>query len=437
MLIVFLFSGCGGGSQIPAPTVNLYISESKVSVGTSVTLTWSSLNASSCTGLESMTGGAQATSGSKAITPTVGGQFSYTLSCDGVGGNTKSSVLLIVPMPVLKSSYENKIAAGKVLGPVKTNGDATAFADFLQDGSYSMVRMSLIYDVNKPISSAIPGQIYFYQNKNGVWNDITSKLITNTTACIHPRKAMVADINGDRKPDVVFACHGYDSPPFPGEQQHILLSQPDGTYKNVTLPTTAYAHGGSVADVKGNGFADIVYTDTIVRKQPFYLVNNNDGTFTEDSTRIPQSLKKVNCCERPIYSMEFIDFNNDDKYDLWVGASIHNADANGYVNNINSEIYYGIFGGNFSTTVSKILPSSLVAGATLDIIFEKGKIYLLNTLDYTGISIDKYDINNNAFSTPYTHTGNYPNAGSWFPWIIIYNDNISASNSDYQVSIPK
>jgi len=444
-----VLTACGGGGdtspqtakQSP-PIVNITLSKTKANVGTSVTLTWSSSGAISCVGSESMTAGTQLLSGSTTITPNVGGQFNYTISCAGAGGTANNSVLLRVPMPVFKSSYENKMAAGKILGPQKyTGANATAYADFLQDGSYSMVTMTLEYDAAKSISQASTGHIHFFQNTNGTWTDITSKLITDTTGCIHPRKAMVADINGDGKPDVVFACHGYDAPPYSGEKQRVLLSQTDGTYKNALLPITAYAHGGSVADFDGNGYADIIYTDTSIRMEPFYLLNNKDGTFTEDSVCIPKSLQKFTCftnskCGRPIYSMEFIDFNNDGKYDIWVGGSIHAADANGFFNNISSEIFYNPGNSVFSTVNPIVLPTSLVTGVALDVLIEAGKIAILNTLDYAGASIDIIDIIANTLTTPYTHSGVYSNGSSWFDWIIFFNGNIVPANSEYKVTVP-
>jgi hypothetical protein len=70
-------------------------------------------------------------------------------------------------------------------------------------------------------------------------------------ACI--RWAVALPNNRDGRPDVYFACHGVDASPFPGEQPRVLLSQPDGTYKNVTIPITCYCHGASAADINGDG----------------------------------------------------------------------------------------------------------------------------------------------------------------------------------------
>ena len=72
--------------------------------------------------------------------------------------------------------------------------------------------------------------------------------------CIHPRKAIVADFNGDGRPDIFVACHGYDATPFPGEANKVVLSQPNGTY--VTSNASAdvgFHHGAAAADLNGDG----------------------------------------------------------------------------------------------------------------------------------------------------------------------------------------
>ncbi|MFO1261968.1 MAG: VCBS repeat-containing protein [Rhodoferax sp.] len=374
-----------------------------------------------------------------------GGMVAAALAaCGGGGSGSTSSVVQppvkSTPIAVQRSSYENKIAAGKALGPITMPpkyGDAAAFADFMQNGTYSVVTHTLEYDVNKPVGVATPGHIYFYQYVNGVWQDKTSQLLSSNVGCIHPRKAIVADFNGDGKPDVFFACHGFDAAPFSGEQQRVLLSQADGTYKHVALPIVAYGHGGSAADVNANGYADIVVTDTSVAGQPIYLVNNKDGTFTKDLDRVPQAVKKFPCftgsmCTYGIYSTEFIDFNKDGKYDLWIGGAIHPAD----IGNIDSEIFINPGSNIFTSVAPKVIQTSLTDGGTLDVVFENNNIYQLYTLNYGGVKIEKIDYATNTATTIYTHTGPFSNGSNWFPWIIPYNNTIRAMNPIYPVSVP-
>ncbi len=66
----------------PAPTVLLTASSSSITTGQSSTLTWSSSNATSCTGTNFSTGGA--VSGTRSVSPLV--TTTYSISCTGPGG---------------------------------------------------------------------------------------------------------------------------------------------------------------------------------------------------------------------------------------------------------------------------------------------------------------------------------------------------------------
>ena len=77
----------------PAPTVTLAASPATTSAGTASTLKWSSTNATTCTASGGWSG-AQATSGTKSVSPA--SSTTYTLSCAGAGGAAKASVLVTV-----------------------------------------------------------------------------------------------------------------------------------------------------------------------------------------------------------------------------------------------------------------------------------------------------------------------------------------------------
>src|SRR5262249_53725444 len=83
-------TACGGGSSPPsrvqvAPTVTLSATPTSFTLGQSITLTWSSTNATTCTASsnpsESDWSGGEPISGSVSVVPLVAGTINYTLQC--------------------------------------------------------------------------------------------------------------------------------------------------------------------------------------------------------------------------------------------------------------------------------------------------------------------------------------------------------------------
>ena len=449
----------------PAPTVSVSLSQPKATVGSSVTLTWSSTNATSCTGLDSMTAGALATSGSKTITPTVGGQFTYTIACDGAGGTAKNNALLIVPMPVYPTSYENakriSIADPNLPGPLEVGitptatsspwpwfqGGSAAFADFFQDGSYSaVVQLTQWKDSDTTKAPNAPSRIYFLRKgTNGKWSDATSQLLADTTGCISPRKAVVADFNGDKRPDVFYACHGYDGdptdpnhPPY-GDNQRFLLSQSDGTYRNITLPFVGYGHGASAADLNGDGLPDVVVTNTVGQSTsgyanplavtnavPYVLINKGDGTFQLDLTRLPQAVdtKPETLQYFGIYGLELIDTKANGKPDLFVGA-VPESYAAGCWGCARNGVMYNDGTGHFDKLPMSFFPSvqhysGRYYGGALDFVYANGYIYFQHEvagLVPTEVVVRKVKLSDFTISIAYSHVGPYLEGVPWPTWL--------------------
>ena len=95
--LLFIIASCGGGGgggstpepPVPGASITLSISDDQIYLGNTVTLTWTTSNASSCTASGSWSG-SKALSGSETITPDSEGQKSYTLTCSNSAGTSTS-----------------------------------------------------------------------------------------------------------------------------------------------------------------------------------------------------------------------------------------------------------------------------------------------------------------------------------------------------------
>ncbi len=96
----------------PSPTVSASFDESSIALGESVELTWSSSNASSCSGSPAI--GSTSTSGTKTYTPSSAGTFSVKVTCKGAGGSASdtASVTVHAPPTVTASFGDSSITLG-------------------------------------------------------------------------------------------------------------------------------------------------------------------------------------------------------------------------------------------------------------------------------------------------------------------------------------
>jgi hypothetical protein len=329
-------------------------------------------------------------------------------------------------IPVQRTSYLNAQNIGVVPETLPEYAHAVAFADFFQDGSLSLVSNAVVANASNPGDINKTSSIKFFKKVNGAWVNSTASILSDTTGCVWPRKAIVADFNNDGKPDVFFACTGFDASPFAGERQRVLLSQPDGTYKNTVVDITLYAHGGAAVDFNATGYADVVLTNTITPGgQPVYLRNRSDGTFSLDSTKqLPGG--SVNGSSSRIYSAEIIDINDDGKFDLLFGG-IDTAGCCAWPTSVSINN-----GANTFANITSTIPKDSVYTTTLDYLKVNSTLYIYKVnSDYSGVAIQAYDINSGASSIIYTHTGAYSNGQKWFNWMVLKDNAIYANDATF------
>lgn len=96
---IFLISACGGGggggsAPAPLPTIDSFTASSLADtlVGSTLQLSWTSTNATSCTASGAWTG-SKSSSGTESVTVSINGTNTFSLTCSGTGGSsTPSSV---------------------------------------------------------------------------------------------------------------------------------------------------------------------------------------------------------------------------------------------------------------------------------------------------------------------------------------------------------
>lgn len=425
-LMAAAISGCGGGGSgaatpsdpvapvTPAPTVSLSIDSSKITLGQSAKLTWSSTNATSCTASGAWAGG-QAISGTATQTPATGGQQTYTLTCTGAGGTGSQSVALTVPIPVQKSSYANAKQVGLALVSLPKEAEtsqAYARADFKGDGHMSLFTTKIMYKLEtSTATTATPSVFAFWsQAADGSWVK-EDALIDTPNGCLHPRKAVVADFNSDGKPDVLIACQGYDGGSYPGEKMWLVMSTPGGVYHSAPLQDfEGFFHSVSAADLNGDGAVDFVAVDPNSPLGLRMFMNKGDGTFTEVFNRFPSYVQN-----RYFYTVELVDVNNDGKIDMLIGGHDWLADSK-------AAYIQGNGTGEFNSATVTVLPTVVNQGVVLDFLVANGAIYVDRTSGggtagfYQSKVIQKIDIATMQSSVPFIKVLSSPEPGEWYPW---------------------
>jgi peptidoglycan hydrolase-like protein with peptidoglycan-binding domain len=102
---------------------------------------------------------------------------------------------------------------------------------------------------------------------------------------VHEAEATVSDFNDDGLLDVFIGASGLDAPPFPGEQNLLILSSANGLIDmSDRLPRLDdFAHGVDSGDIDGDGDADIIVATQAIgdMTEPYILLNDGSASFTK------------------------------------------------------------------------------------------------------------------------------------------------------------
>jgi hypothetical protein len=141
------------GTTAPAPTASLSASPASITSGQPTTLTWSSTNATSCTGTNFTASG---TSGSVSVSPSA--TTNYSLTCSGSGG-TSSAATAIVTV----TAASNKFTMGEQVTPTATvNVRSSAAGTVL--GTQKPGAVGTV--IAGPTPAALSGTTYTWWNLN-------------------------------------------------------------------------------------------------------------------------------------------------------------------------------------------------------------------------------------------------------------------------------
>ncbi len=139
-------------------------------------------------------------------------------------------------------------------------------------------------------------------------------------ALVHARDAKSDDFNGDGIKDIFFIGHGYDNPPYPGEENVLLLSQPNGSYVNASNqlnnPVSGFSHSSAIGDIDNDGDVDLIVVDIWggnANPSVYILENDGLGQFTARKNRVSGSSSYI------WTASELVDLDNDGFLDLVLG----------------------------------------------------------------------------------------------------------------------
>src|SRR5207253_1472497 len=179
---------------------------------------------------------------------------------------------------------------------------------------------------------------------------------------IHPREVVFADFNRDGYEDMYVASHGYDAPPFPGEQNQLFLSNGDGTWRDATatLPQVSdFTHSAATGDVDADGDVDIVVGNQTPAAAPYVLVNDGAGHFTRNNAILPTGTGGALANNvRRVTAVQLADLDGDGKADLVAGAAFSTDAAP-----VTSLVMWNQ-GGSYSGAQATVLPFPAVFGKT-------------------------------------------------------------------------
>jgi len=173
-------------------------------------------------------------------------------------------------------------------------------ADLNGDGKEDLIVLGADYPQNGATSYAPqPGRVFLGDGNGNFSAAPATQFPVDTLRTVHPRKVLFSDFNLDGQLDMFIASHGWDASPFPGEQNRLYLSQPNGGWRDETeqLPQlSGFSHTAASGDLSGRGLMDVIVGNGYAGQNhilSYALLNNGSGQFTMTRQPIPVAAQQT------------------------------------------------------------------------------------------------------------------------------------------------
>lgn len=164
----------------------------------------------------------------------------------------------------------------------------TGSADLDGDGNEDLVIFGSDYwwTGTAPQPAPQPGRVYLGDGDGGFVRAPSDLFPVDALQTVHTAQVAFGELNGDGRPDMFAAHSGWDRDPFPGEQNLLLLSRPEGGWRNATdtLPQLDdYSHSAAISTIRRGQAPDIVVGNGYPGQNgilTYALLNDGAGSFT-------------------------------------------------------------------------------------------------------------------------------------------------------------
>jgi Ca2+-binding RTX toxin-like protein len=175
--------------------------------------------------------------------------------------------------------HDEHIGVDSQGNPLNISVSGLASADLNGDGRQDLIVPTITWNY---LLGTEPAPILIYISTGNGLADQTSTFLPSAPKAVIVRQLVVADFNGDGRPDLFVEDTGTEKfHPFPGEQNQLFLSNSSGILIDRTdwLPQrTDFSHGSVAADFNGDGHIDLFVNNLGDDDgHPSYLLLN-DGT---------------------------------------------------------------------------------------------------------------------------------------------------------------